>query len=298
MTTLVGLAFTTPAIAVMVIDRTLFRIHVWQNRPSELHAFLQEQDDRLPIVLVDSLTDLTRISSVEGVHAFLLSEDPRTLFEIDGALVLDAVPDKYSGYKKVMIDSETLNSALLKRGSFTVGSASLASVALRSDITLRELVHSVASSASLDDDFVSNVCLYVVGLLQRRSWVSRVQKPALAAGVQVERLAELEKFIESSPPAEMLWRAYFDHAEAGVPLADVVSAFDAEAKDLDFIIANIGVKKGLKWVRDPREKPLLVKKKRKVRKLKPLSPQGSSMSPLKTARESRRAKVGTNPPRS
>jgi len=285
MTNLVGLAFTTPAIAVMVIDRARFRVHFYQNKPAELHAFLQEADERLPIVLVDSAQDLRRIADVEGIHAFLLSEDPRVLSEIQGATLLDAKPDKYSGFQKVLIRPEILNAALLKKGSFSFTQEAVdAMSALRDDVTLRELVQTV-SDKTLEEDFVSNICLYAVGLLQKRSWISRVQKPALAAGISVERMAELEKFVETAPSAEMLWRAYYDHAEAGVPLKDAVAAFEADEKDLEFVISHIGAKKGLKYARDPREKPLVFKRKRKVRKLKKLPPQGSSMTPSGIAPE-------------
>lgn len=283
MTNLVGLAFTSPAIAVMVIDRVRFRIHLYQNKPSELHAFLQEADDRLPVVLVDSAQDLIRISDVEGIHSFLLSEDPRVISEIGGATLLDAEPDpKYAGFRKVLIRPDDLNAALAKSGSFSFTEAAVnAMSSLRDDVLLSELVQTVVTDKLLaDEDLISNICLYAVGVLQKRSWVSRVQKPALAAGVSVERMAELEKFIETAPSAEMLWRAYFEHAEGGVPIKNAVSQFDASEKDLEFLISHIGAKKGLKYARDPREKPLVFKKKRKVRKLGKLPPQGSSMVPL------------------
>lgn len=288
MTNLVGLAFTSPAIAVMVIDRSRFRVHFYQNRPSELHAFLQEADERLPVVLVDSASDLMRIADVEGIHSFLLSEDPRVLSEINGVTLLDAEPDpKYSGFRKVMIRPETLNAALIKKSSFSFTQESLDAMAsLRDDVTLREMIQTVVADKTLaDEDFLSNVCLYAVGVLQKRSWVSRVQKPALAAGISVERMAELEKFIETAPSAEMLWRAYFEHAEGGVPLKDAVAQFEADEKDLEFLVSHLGAKKGLKYVRDPREKPLVFKKKRKVRKLKKLPPQGSSMNTSSAAAE-------------
>jgi hypothetical protein len=288
MTNLVGLAFTSPAIAVMVIDRSRFRVHFYQNKPSELHAFLQEADERLPVVLVDSAQDLMRIKDVDGIHSFLLSDDPRVLAEINGVTLLDAEQDpKYSGFKKVMIRPETLNAALLKTGSFSFTQAALdAMSSLRDDVTLRELVQSVVGDKSpMDEDFLPNICLYAVGALQKRSWISRVQKPALSAGISVERMAELEKFIETAPSAEMLWRAYFDHAEGGVSAKDAATAFEADEKDLEFLISHIGAKKGLKYVRDPREKPLVFKKKRKVRKLQKLPPQGSSMTTSSIAPE-------------
>ena len=285
MATLVGLAFTSPAIAVMVIDRTRFRVHFYQNKPSELHAFLQEADDRLPVVLLESVNDLQRVQAVEGIHAFLLSDDPRVLADIQGAIVLDAEPDdKFSGFKKIMIRPDTLNAALLRTETFVLPvDPSAPMSALRDEISFRELLQSVVADRDMDKDFLSNICLYLVGALPKRTWVSRVQKPGLAAGIPVERMAELEKYIETAPSAEMLWRAYYDHAESGVPLHSAALQFEADAKDLDYLISQIGAKKGLKYSRDPRDKPLVMQKKRKVRKLKRLVPQGSSMNPSGTS---------------
>lgn len=281
MASLVGLAFTSPAIAVMVIDRTKFRVHYYQNKPGELHAFLQDEDTRLPIVLLDKVADLQKTHEVEGIHAFLLSEDPRVIADIPGANMLDASPDKkFSGFKKVMISPEELNSALLCLGSFSLpeDTDSIMS-SLHEDITFVELLNSVVADRTTAEDFVPNICSYLAGVLPRRSWVSKVQKPGLALGIPVERMAELEKYIETAPSAEMLWRSYYDHVESGLEAKSAATQFDADLADLEFIISHVGSEKGQKFARDPRDKPLIVLKKRKVRKLQRTVPQGSSMSP-------------------
>ena len=282
MANLVGLAFTSPAIAVMVIDRTKFRVHFYQNKPSELHSFLQEQDERLPVVLLDSVLDLQRIHQVEGIHSFLLSDDPRVIAEIPGANLLDATPDdKFSGFKKIMITADDINSALLASTAFTLPEDPASPLAsLRDEISFCELLQSVVADRKMDPEFIPSVCSYLAGTLPKRSWVSKVQKPGLAIGIPIERMAELEKYIETAPSAEMLWRSYFDHVESGISLESVVSQFESNLKDLEFIISHVGAEKGQKFARDPRDKPLVMQKKRKVRKLQRLVPQGSSMTPI------------------
>lgn len=281
MANLVGLAFTSPAIAVMVIDRSKFRVHYYQNKPGEFHSFMQEDDSRLPVVLLSSVADLQRVHHVEGIHSFLLSEDPRVISEIPGANMLDAEPDdKFSGFKKIMISPEELNAALSTSGSFTMPEDPSGPIAsLREDITFKELLKSVVADRTTDPEFIPNVCSYLAGVLPKRSWVSKVQKPGLALGIPVERMAELEKYIETSPSAEMLWRAYYEHVESGVDLESSATQFEADLKDLKYIVSKVGSEKGQKFSRDPRDKPLVMLKKRKVRKLQRTVPQGSSMTP-------------------
>jgi hypothetical protein len=269
MTNLVGLAFTSPQIALMVCDRTRFRVHYYQNRPNELHAFLQEKDARLSVVIVKSVRDLNRVKEVEGIHAMMLFDDPEVMSRIDGIKILDAeTDDEYAGYKKKVTSSSQLNAALLKKGVFSLGPKALTAIrSLSKDITLRELVRTVTGKKKVPEDFLENICLYLAGTLQKRSWVARVQKPGLSSGISVEKMAELEKFIEQSPSGEMLWRAFYEINEAGVPLRDASDQFEADEDDLKFLVATLGEREGLHYYRNPRTKPLVVKKKRKRRKL-------------------------------
>ena len=271
MPNLVGLAFTSPQIAIMVCDRAQFRVHYYQNRPNELHSFLQETDTRLPVVIVKSVSDLNRIKDVDGIHAMLLFDDPEVMAQIDGIRILDAETDpEYAGYKKKVASASTLNSSLLKRGDFRLNPAALSSLAvLSADISFGTLLKTVIGTIDLPDDFIEHVCLYAVGALQRRSWVSRVQKTGLAAGISVEKMAELEKFIEQSPPCERLWRAFYDHKEDGVPITDLVEQFGAHEEDLRFLVAALCGKEGLHYYKNPRTSPVVVKKARKKRKLTP-----------------------------
>lgn len=271
MSGLVGLAFCSPGIALVVMDRARFRVHLYQRKPNELHAFLQEADSRLPVVLVTSIQDLTRLRGIQDVHSFVLFDDPEVLCRIDGIRLLDADrDDSFGTFKKTKITPERLNAALLLGGEFNIPDDVLDSVrSLSKDISFRELFQSVVAGRSLGDDFAKHVCMYLAGLLQKKSWVARVQKVGLAAGIAVEKMAELEKFIETSPPAELLWRAYYEHAESGVPLKSACEQFEADEKDVEFLVGILGTEKGQRYYRNPHDTPLIFKKKRskKVKKL-------------------------------
>lgn len=269
MTNLVGLAFTSPQIAIMVLDRDRFRVHYYQNRPNELHAFLQERDKRRPVVLVKSVRDLNRVKDVDGIHAMMLFDDPETMAKIEGISILDAETDEeYAGYKKRVASAAQINAALLKKGSFRLDPKALEALgSLSNDISFQELVKSVIGKKEVPDEFLENVCLYLAGALQKKSWVARVQKPGLSAGISVERMAELEKFIEQSPTGEMLWRAFYEVNEDDVPLHDAAEQFEANEDDLKFLVDTLGKREGLHYYRNPRTKPLVIKKKRKRRKL-------------------------------
>lgn len=269
MPNLVGLAFTSPQIAIMVCDRARFRVHFYQNRPNELHAFLQEQDARLPVVIVKSVHDLNRVKDVEGIHAMMLFDDPETMAKIEGIKILDAeTDDEYAGYKKKVASSDKLNAALLKKGSFRLDAKAVSALrSLSKDITFRELVKTVIGKRKVPDNFLEYVCLYLAGTLQKKSWVARVQKPGLSAGISIEKMAELEKFIEQAPAGEMLWRAFYEVNEDGVSAHDAAEQLEANEEDLKFLVKVLGKREGLHYYRNPRTKPLIVKKKRKRRKL-------------------------------
>lgn len=269
MPNLVGLAFTSPQIAIMVCDRKQFRVHYYQNRPNELHAFLQERDARLTVVIVKSVHDLNRVKDVEGIHAMMLFDDPETMAQIEGISILDAeTDDEYAGYKKKVASSAKLNAALLQKGSFRLDAKAISALSsLSKDITFRELVKTVIGKKKVPENFLEHVCLYLAGALQKRSWVARVQKPGLSAGISIEKMAELEKFIEQAPAGEMLWRAFYDVNEDGVPVRDAADQLEANESDLEFLVKTLGKREGLHYYRNPRTKPLIVKKKRKRRKL-------------------------------
>lgn len=280
---LVGIAFTTPSIIVTVLDRDKFRAHLYHT-PGALHAFLQEEDTRLPIVILSSVRDLKKVEKVRGVHSFILVEDPRALFEIEGAVILDAEPDeKYTGYIKKMIRPEDLNSALEAPSPFSFTQAAIDALGeLSSDISFRELVKLITPHGDIYGDlpeaYETDVCMYQVRALQRRSWVSRVQRPGLKAGVPIEAMAEIEKYIDTSPSSHMLWRAYYDHAVNGLSVADVSAQYEVSSKDVDYLVSVLG-DSDLRYCKKPEDSPLVVRKRRKVRKLKSTGLKGTSMAP-------------------
>jgi len=286
-TGLVGVSFTTPSVIVTVLDRDKFRAHLYHT-PSALHAFLQEEDVRLPIVILSSIRDLKKVEKVEGVHSFLLVEDPRALFEIEGAVVLDAEPEeKYTGYTKKMITPDELNDALWSTSPFSFTQAAIDALGeLSSDISFHELVKLVIPYDGLPAAYETDICMYQVRALQRRSWVARVQKPGIKAGVPVENMAEIEKYIDTSPISYLLWRAYYDHAVNGLSVEDVVSQYEVSRNDVNYLVSVLG-DSDLRYCKRPEDSPMVVRKHRKVRKLKPAGLKGTSMKPKATTSDSK-----------
>jgi len=269
MTTLVGIAYTAPEIAVMSLDRELFRAFVYEGRPGELHAFLQSTDDRHSVVLLRSISELVRVQNVAGVGAFLLFDEPSVMAEIEGINLIDSEKDGIV-FAKRQISVAELNAALLQPGEFTVPEDLRSSVQrLSQSISLVQLLDGIEPyEKDLPTEWYTTVCSYLAGQLQKRSWVARGQKPALSASVPVEKIAEIEKFIQDAPSGEMLWRAYYDHVENDVPVDDVCAQYECPAADLAYMVKRLGSKKGHKYYRSPMDKPMVIKKKRKVRKKK------------------------------
>ena len=292
MTNLIGLAFTSPQIAVMVCDRSKFRVHFYQKRPSELHSFLQMEDERLPVVLVTSVRDLARVQDVEGIHSILLFDEPEAMESIHGVRILDAHREEgLPGFRKVILPKEDLNDALTMEGSFSLTEdAKKALSDLSSEIRFRTLMKGVLSHEGLPDDFEENACLYLAGALPKRSWVSRCQKKALSSGMAVEKIAELERYIETA--SDSLWRSWYEVNEGGVPVKDASAQFGADLKDLQYIVKVLGSREDLKYSRNPRDTPLVVKKKRKKRKKTP-SQEATRLQKMKGG-----PSVSSTPPRS
>lgn len=268
MTSLIGLAFTSPQLAVMVCDREKFRVLFYQNRPSDLHAFIGSSDTRLPVVIVKSVRDLQRIKEVEGIHSILLFDEPEAMECIKGIKILDAEADEFlPGYRKKLLPQEKLNAVLLEKGSFSVDPSMRSSLSsFSSDIRFRSLLKSVIGTTTVPEDFVENVCLYLVGCMTKKSWVSKCQRKGLSSGISVEKMAELEKYIEFT--SEPLWRAWYDVNEKGVSTKDASAQFEADLRDLNYLVKVLGKREDLKYTKNPHKTPLIVKKKRK-KKLTP-----------------------------
>lgn len=261
---LIGLAFTSPQIVVLLSDREKFRVHLYQRRPNELHAFTEAEDDRLPVVLLTSVRDLYRVHEIEGVHAFVLFDDPEVLHQIEGCRVLDCSGDSTVGYSPQTMTAAEFNSLLAESAPFNVNpQAHLVLKELAQEIQFRKLLNSYGFS----DDFKVLACLHLIGAITQKSWVSRGQKVALTDGVPANKIAEIENFVNGC--GEGLWRAWYEVNEEGVPPEAAAAQMDANLEDLQYIISVIGKRTGIRYSRNPRKVPVTLKKKRKTRKKTP-----------------------------
>jgi hypothetical protein len=249
MSKLVGLAFTSPGLAVCVIDREKYRVcYHDQSTAADFRLFLQQKDDRKPVVFVTSARVLAEIQPMgEGtVESYVLFSDPAILTEIKGIHLPDITGEAAGGWTRVNITPDEFN-AILDKGAtetFEVTEKALtASGDLTKGITFKELVEAVEASyrelGKDSTDMVLQACRYVTKLISKKTWVSSARKPALNAGISVKVLAELEKSIETDKAAEELWRAFYELATNGTDSQKILTNYAVTKDDIDLLVNKL-----------------------------------------------------------
>jgi len=254
MAKLIGLAFTSPGLAVCVIDREKYRVcYHDQSTAADFRLFLQQKDDRKPVVFVTSARVLAEIQPIgEGVvESYVLFSDPAILTEIKGIHLPDITGEAAGGWTRVTITPDQFNAMLDKEdsGTFEVTEKALtASGDLMKGITFKELVEAVEASykelGKDSTDLVLQACRYVTKLISKKTWVSSARKPALNAGINVKVLAELEKSIETDKAAEELWRAFYDLATNGTDLQKILTNYTVTKDDIDLLVSKLNPGQG------------------------------------------------------
>lgn len=252
---LCGLAFTSPGVIVIAIDRKEFKVHLFKTgQLAQLQLFVNSEDTRKTIILVSSVFDLKQIQDIKNIHSFILFEDIEVMKKIQGINILDIVNDG-TEWKRVTVTSTKLNAALREIGnSFTITEESISyEQELTSEITFRHLISDVvkklesAKNKELVDNFVEYACKYTVGLVAKRSWTTKVRKPLLATkGISVETLVELEKWF-ATDFAKTLGKSYYKMAEEGLSLDEATKKLKPNLEDLKYIINLIGMQQGQKY---------------------------------------------------
>lgn len=254
MSKLIGLAFTSPGVAVLAVDRDRYRVFYHdQSTVADFRLFLQQKDDRKPVVFVKSVRDLAELEPIGAgvVESYVLFDDPSTLTLINGIQLPDVTGDATLGWTKVMVTPDTLNT-LLDNGvneTFEITEQALAASGnLTKGITFKELLSAVEASyrelGKDSEEFVGLACKYVVKLINKKAWISSARKPALAAGVNVKVLAELEKAIETDKASDELWRAFYDYSTNGTELQKVLTGYAINREDLEFIVQKLNATPG------------------------------------------------------
>lgn len=253
---LIGLAFTSPGVAFIAIDRSKYRVYYHeQSNLTDFRLFLSNKDDRKPVVFVNSVRDLVDLDKVtEGrVENFVLFEDPKVLSNIEGAIIPDFKPDPVLDWVKITITQARFNELLEAPSancSFFVTDKALVSSNLNTaPITFWELLQAVEScytDKGLDStQFTTAACKYVTKLISKKAWVSLGRKPALAGGIPIKAIAEVEKSIETSKLADEIWRAFYEYTTTGTGIEELSVKYVVTYQDLVFITKALKAEPGV-----------------------------------------------------
>lgn len=253
---LIGLAFTSPGVAFIAIDRSKYRVYYHeQSNLTDFRLFLSNKDDRKPVVFVNSVRDLVDLDKVtEGkVENFVLFEDPKVLSNIEGAVLPDFRKDPVLEWVRITITQDKFNRILedpSESYSFLVTDKALVSSNLNTaPITFYELVQAVEScyaDKGVDSTgFTMAACKYVTKLISKKAWVSLGRKPALAAGIPIKAIAEVEKSIETSKLADEIWRAFYEYTTSNVNITELSTKYVVTSQDLEFITKTLKAEPGV-----------------------------------------------------
>lgn len=254
MNNLIGLAFTSPGMAFLAIDRKTYRVYYHdQATLTDFRLFLDQEDNKLPIVFVKNIRDLAELRPIgqDKVKSYVLFEDPKVLSNIEGALLPDFRKDFITEWSKITITPDQFNAFLGSNSNedFNITENAIkASSQMVEPITFLELVRVIEDSfrelQQDPKDFSTLACKYVTKLINKKNWVASARKPALAAGVPIKTLAELEKSIETSKTSDEIWRAFYDYSTNGITLLDVLAKYSVAKDDFDFIISKLEAASG------------------------------------------------------
>lgn len=257
MTSLIGLAYTNPAITVVAIDNELFRVHLYEKgKLTDLNLFLQSTDARKPVILITSVEDLKQIQEVKNIHSFILFDELEILQKIVNIKILD-VNDKQ---KQINITPKFLNEILQTTDNFSF-SISEEALNYRQKMTTRitfkdmmieiiEMLIKIKKQKEFIEEFLVKTCKYVVNLISKKIWITDVRNKLVTLELPIESIVELEKWLTSNIDAQNLSRAYRMIAEDQKVLEDVIKEIpDLIKEDIEYIVNTIGAEKGQKYVK-------------------------------------------------
>jgi len=259
-----GLAFTSPTAVVPAIDKTKFKTCLFDGAMTSLQELITPGEDepaRKRIVLVRSMHDFQQVQEVEGVHAFLIFDDPATLNKVDGLHLFDCTRNSvHIGWRKIRFKPAALNAALEETPTTSkpiLFSGEPLEKKLKKSASFQDLLSRAMTPLTEGRDTVEcSACQYATGQVAKRSWTSKVVKPIRALAQTMESLIELERYVENSKECDALWRAFYDHAEQGVPLEEAAKKYKrCDLSDLKYVCSVVTPKKGLKFVLNPADEP-------------------------------------------
>jgi hypothetical protein len=93
-------------------------------------------------------------------------------------------------------------------------------------------------------EFSTWACKYVTKLINKKTWVASARKPALALGIPIKTLAELEKSIETSKTSDEIWRAFYDFSANGISIEEAINKYAVAKDDMEFIVNKLQAEPG------------------------------------------------------
>ncbi len=242
----IALAWAGPELTILDIDRTKYRPVIVRDASSrkELELALAAQDPRGLVAVIDGVGAFSRIADLP-IAGFIVHDTLAALAQVQGVQILDQEPGRTDpAMRRIRIDEvHAILDGSVPSAPFTVPHSLVkVSAELAKKITLRELVAKVQKKGAeiVTEEFVLKTCERIAGRVHKSTWVARVRKPALAAGLDVQVLGELERFIEDSSVSEGLWKGFYALVESAKDIVEIEKLYDVRADDLYYLREVLG----------------------------------------------------------
>lgn len=277
----IGLAYTSPRVADVAIDKTKFRTYIHESggKVSELSDFLNSRDPHSElknVVLVTSLHEMHRLAKgtieiasivkkrkdgtaapakppkrydVSDVDVFVVFDDPFSLRASKNVNLLDVDPDSPAmGLRRKQVTAYNVNQALRgKKESVELPSPKSINHRFKHPITFRELTDHVHELVSHKVPELRKTAVEkLVGLCRIYTW-KRVKKRLLGMGQVNDGVLELDQFCEYAQTGEALRSAYRVIADNGVSLKKAAKKYGADLLDLKYLVEHVPPKAGLTY---------------------------------------------------
>lgn len=243
-----GLAYSDPEFALISVDTSKFRVYVHRKGNSlPVEAFLRRKSKLKNVLFVHGVRNLIKLPLSE-FHSVVVFDDPEILFSVNDIRVLDS--DPYDTSRNIYPFRRLLDrnfSSYLEEGTtdVSISDSSLSLVRDRvNSIRFKFLIENLPLNEKIRESFILNTCKFCVRSISKAEWVVSARDRALKAGVDPERLAEIEKFLVITPDSDSLWRAYYDVVELGRDLDESVKSYLCNKFDLEFLFEILGNEKG------------------------------------------------------
>lgn len=244
---MIGLAFSDPYLAMLSVDKDTNDVIVYPSHV-KIDDLLKASTKRR-VLFVTGVRNLSKIlPEANKFQSIVVFDDPEILTRINGIDVLDCsgFDNSRNTFVHIRVVPEKWTEAINSSPNLDIDvESALMSVRDRvNSITLQDMIERIDVPQQMRQAFIRNACLYCVRAISKTEWVNNTRDKCLAQGVNFERLAEIEKFVDLSPECDSLWRSYYDHVENQISLSECLSLYGHNNNDIRFLIDILGSTKG------------------------------------------------------